>query len=604
MFQRLTRLDTKLVYTYSLLIGMVTGLAAIAFYYCLSAATHFTYQWLMHLPVHHGDGETIFFAPIAGEARRWVFFFLPAIGGLLAGLLIFKVAPEAAGTGTDSFLDCFHNKAGRMRRRISWVKPIATIFTLSSGGSAGKEGPVVQLGAAFGAIMASLVNAGARARRTFLLAGAAGGLGAIFRAPLGGAITAVEVLYKEDLETDAMIPCLLSSVMAYTVFGTVLGFGHIFHIQSVVSHHLPELLIYIFLGLLCSGVGYCYTRFFHGVGVHLFQRLRIKNYFVPAVGGLLVGCVGFFFPEATGASLGFVQNALDGQLGDDWVKAAQMFGLLAVLRIITTSFTISSGGSGGIFGPSLFIGGMLGGLVGTIANHFMPTMVPSVAPFIVVGMAAFFACVAKAPIASMIMVSELTGGYELLPPLIIVAAVSLIFSHRQSIYKNQVLNKFFSKAHLWDMNPNVLQKVTIKESFQETYPRRAIINSSDSYSEVEVLASRYRETDFLVKDDKEKFAGVISFKDLYFDKEVEEIRSLLVVDDLAVKSAYYVTPEENLYIALERLLESALDKIPVVDNEENMRLLGYLRQKDILRVYKKSFQEEPGRVEISQSVLE
>lgn len=422
------------------------------FFYCLSAAAHFTYEWLAHIPILPPGGEKHFFEPVLGEPRRWIFFFMPAMGGLLAGFLVYKFAPESEGTGTEGFLDAFHNKGGVVRPIVPLIKSLATILTLGGGGSAGKEGPVAQIGSGLGSILGGWLKMGPRARRTLLLAGAAGGLGAIFRAPLGGALTAMEVLYKEDFETDALIPCVVSSVMAYTIFCSFLGFGHIFTLAEIaVFHHPMQLVFYLLLGFLCSGMGVLFVKFFHGTREKFFARLPIPKYFIPMLGGLLVGTLGFFYPQITGASLGFIQQALNGELGTDWQTAAKLFFVLALLKIAATSFTISSGGSGGVFGPSLFIGAMLGGLVGTLGHHFFPQWVPQAAPFVVVGMASFFAGVANAPIASIVMVSELTGGYELLPPLMIVATVALIFSGRPSIYKNQVQNRFHSKAHRWDM---------------------------------------------------------------------------------------------------------------------------------------------------------
>lgn len=585
-----TRVDTKRIYVYSLIIGAMTGVGALAFYWCLSAATHVTYGFIAQIPVPQpGEGGS-YFGEVVGEPRRWVFFFMPAIGGLVAGWLVYKFAPEAEGTGTEGFLDAFHNHGGIMRRRVAVVKSIATIFTLSSGGSAGKEGPVAQIGASFGAIFGKWLKVGARARRTLLLAGTAGGLGAIFRAPLGGTFTAIEVLYKEDFETDALIPCLISSVMAYTVFCSVMGFHHIFAIDLEPFHNPAQLIFYVVLGFLCAGMGFLYVRFFHCVKDRLFSKIPVPRYVLPAIGGLMVGTIGFFYPQVTGASLGYVQQAMNGEFGGDWLVATRLFLILAVLKIIATSFTVQSGGSGGVFGPSLFIGGMLGGVVGTVSNHFFPELVPSVAPFIVVGMAAFFACVASAPIASIIMVSELTGGYQLLPPLMAVAAISLIFSRGSSIYKNQVLNKFASKAHLWDMNPNTLARISLRQAFSNEYKNKAVVSMTDTYPHLEELAAKLHETDFIVKDADDVFVGMFSIKDTNYLEEIGDAKPLLLVNDVVNRHVPHLTPDDNLFRAMEHLLDSEFDKIAVVDESgQSPRLLGYVRQKDILGVYQRSY---------------
>jgi len=231
-----TSLNPRTIYLYSVLIGLLSGLGAIGFNALLHLATEVTMGSWVQLPVPLPHGEAGEMAAPAGPTRRWLLLLLPIVGGLISGLLVRTFAPEAEGTGTDSYIDAFHNKAGSMRRRVPLVKSLATLATLASGGSAGKEGPTAQIGAGIGSALGRYLKMGARARRTLMVAGAAGGLGAIFRAPLGGALTAVEALYKEELETAALTPAILSSVTAYTVFGSVNGFHRVFEYSSEAFH--------------------------------------------------------------------------------------------------------------------------------------------------------------------------------------------------------------------------------------------------------------------------------------------------------------------------------------------------------------------------------
>ena len=584
----LLTVNTQTIYFYSFLTGIVTGLLAILFYKALLFCTNFNFQLLTKASMVLPGTELPPQAMIDGDPRRILYLVLPIIGGLLVGLITRFWAPEAAGTGTELFLDAFHNKAGVMRKRSPWAKALASLCTISTGGSAGKEGPTAQIGAGIGALFGRFVKMGARAQRTLLLAGTAGGLGAIFRAPLGGALTAIEVLYKEDFESDALIPCVISSVTAYTVFCAVIGFEHVFHFQSSPLHSPMELIFYIPLGFLCSGVGFLFVKIFHSVHDNFFEKLPIPRVFLPAVGGLLVGCVGFFHPEVIGEGLGLVQQALNGNFEADWVSACRLFAFFALLKIFTTTFTVQSGGSGGVFGPSLFIGGMLGGLVGTLGHQFFPELVPSVAPFIVVGMASFFAGVANAPIASLVIVSELTGGYELLPPLMVVSVIALIFSKNWSIYKNQVKNKFYSQAHLWDMNPGTLKGVTIKDAFNKQFHHESIINHSDSLEKMEAMGHQFHESDLIVQDDEKNLIGIISLRDFYYNRaEIEHIKHFAVAKDLIERPSIYVTPNDSLYQALQLLIDSDFDKVPVVEVVgERKVLLGYLQYQDILKFYK------------------
>jgi CIC family chloride channel protein len=582
-----TEINPRTIYLYSIVIGLLAGVGAIVFNELLHAATEITVRGWMQipLPLPHGEGAEA--AAPAGPPRRWLIVLLPVVGGLISGLLVRTFAPEAEGTGTDGYIDAFHNRAGSMRRRVPIVKSLATLATLSSGGSAGKEGPVAQIGAGIGSALGRYLKMGARARRTLMVAGAAGGLGAIFRAPLGGALTAVEVLYKEDLETDALTPAILSSVTAYTVFCTVNGFEHVFAYSSEAFHSVLELPFYAVLGLVCSGMGYLYVNFLHGSKRLFFDRLPVNKYVVPPLGGLLVGIIGFFYPQVIGQGFGYVQQLVLREPLDGLETTAGLLLMLAVLKIATTSFTISSGGSGGVFAPSLFIGAMLGGSVGTVSQQLFPQYVPDVIPFVVVGMGAFFAGVANAPIASLMMVCELTGAYELLPPLMVVAIVALVTSRRWSIYTTQVDNKFATKAHLWEMNPNDLRRTPIARAMGGVYEQSAILARNLPLAEVQAFAARTGESDLVLRDERGGLAGLLALADLGDAEEVGQLASLALADDLVNRRLVYLHPDQDLIRALEFFGETEFDKAPIVERGEGGRLLGYVRYRDILDFYRR-----------------
>jgi len=395
----------------------------------------------------------------------------------------------------------------------------------------------------------------------------------------------VEVLYKEDLETDALTPAILSSVTAYTVFCSYKGFDHVFAYSSEAFHSPLELPFYAVLGLVCSGMGYLYVNFLHGSKRLFFDRLPVNKYVVPPIGGLLVGLVGYFYPQAIGQGFGYVQQLILREPVDGLPTSAGFLLTLAVMKIATTSFTISSGGSGGVFAPSLFIGAMLGGCVGTVSQQFFPAYVPDVIPFVVVGMGAFFAGVANAPIASLMMVCELTGAYELLPPLMVVAIVALMASRRWSIYTTQVDNKFSTKAHLWEMNPNDLRRTTIAKAMRGVYGNAAVIPHDLPLTEVEAFASGAGETDLVLKDEHGRLAGLLALNDLGDSEDLEPLRALAVADDLVNRRGGFLHPDQDLIRALEFFGEAEFDKAPVVERGEGARLLGYIRYRDILDFY-------------------
>jgi CIC family chloride channel protein len=584
----LTDINTRTIYLYSIVIGLLAGAGALLFNEAMRLAVHVTMGSWVRLAIPTPSGEPHDVAVPIGAPRRWLLLVLPVFGGLISGLLVKTWAPEAEGTGTDSYIDAFHNKGGTMRRRVPLVKALATIATLASGGSAGKEGPIAQTGAGIGSMLGHYLKVGARARRTMMVAGAAGGLGAIFRAPLGGALTAVEVLYKEDLETDALTPAILSSVTAYTVFCSVNGFHHLFAFDGAPFQSPIQLLFYVVLGLFCSGTGYLYVRFLHGSKTHFFDRLPVNKYLVPPIGGLLVGAIGFFFPQVMGQGFGYVQQVIRGETVDGIGASAAALLLLAILKIATTSFTISSGGSGGVFAPSLFIGAMLGGFVGTASHALFPALVPDSTAYAVVGMGAFFAGVANAPIASLLMVCELTGAYGLLPPLMIVATIALIFSRNWSIYTNQVDNKFYSRAHLWEMNPNVLKQVTIREAMRGVYRRAAIVSNDLPLAQIEAVVRDTGQTDLVLQNDRGELSGLVALRDLGDRDDMEDVGPLVVAHDLANRPAIALSPDDDLIQALEYFADREFDKIPIVEKRDGRApLLGYVQYRDILRFYRR-----------------
>lgn len=597
----LTSINPRTIYLYSIVIGILSGLGALAFNELLHAATEITMHGWARVALPEPAGELSNLPIPSGPPRRWVLFCLPVVGGLISGLLVKTFAPEAEGTGTDGYIDAFHNKAGSMRGRVPLVKSLATLSTLASGGSAGKEGPIAQIGAGIGSALGRTLKMGARARRTMMVAGAAGGLGAIFRAPLGGALTAVEVLYKEDLETDALTPAILSSVTAYTVFCSVKGFDHVFAYVGDSFQTPVQLLFYAVLGLVCSGTGYLYVHFLHGSKRLFFDRLPINKYLIPPIGGLLVGTVGLAYPQVMGQGFGFVQQLILGHPIDGIKVTVGFLATLAVLKIVTTSFTISSGGSGGVFAPSLFIGALLGGCVGTISQQLFPALVPDVAPFVVVGMGAFFAGVANAPIASLLMVCELTGAYELLPPLMVVAIVALVTSRRWSIYTTQVDNKFSTKAHLWEMNPNFLKQVTIGNAMRGEYSQSAIISPDLTLAAIEAHAGESGETDLLLQNASGELAGLLSLGDLGDREDFEQLGSLVLADDLVNRRTVFLSPDDNLIRALEFFGEQEFDKLPIVEiSEGRKRLLGHVSYRDVIGFYQREHSSSEFRSAILQ----
>jgi CIC family chloride channel protein len=562
---------------YSLLVGVVAGLGAAAFFFSLEWLKYFILDYLAGYPTEVPAGEHLVRGMSHGVPKAWILFLAPAVGGLISGLLVYTWAPEAEGHGTDAMIDAFHNKQGEIRSRVPYIKSLASVMTLATGGSAGREGPIAQIGAGFGSWLGRLFNLNSKERRILMLAGCAGGLGAIFRAPLGGAITSIEVLYTEDFETEAIIPCVMSSVVAYSIFTFVFGHQPIFASPALIFNDPRQLLLYAILGLVCVPVGWFYSKSLYGLRDHFFRRIPIKPHFIPAIGGLVVGCIGLVTPKVLSGGYGTIQLALLGKL---------TVGLMAVMvltKIVATSCTIGSGGSGGVFGPSLFIGAMLGGVVGKLGHQYFPNLVGNPTAFALVGMAAFFAGVAKAPIGALLMVSEMTRGYGLVVPLMFVCAIPVLLSGRWGIYEKQVKNKFASPAHLSDLTINVLQNMQVRDVYN---PHKAVtmLPMDMRLKEMKKLMMRTRESFFPVVDEEIRLVGILSFPGLRAILFEEALSELIVVGDL-VEKPVAIGLNETLYEALIKFISSGYGQIPIIRDERPGRLTGMLSLAELMEAY-------------------
>ncbi|PJZ71170.1 chloride channel protein [Leptospira perolatii] len=610
------------LYFYCLITGIVSGFGAYAFSRLLAWGEFFALETFAGLSLSHPTGEySVEAHPDASlTLGPWVLLFLPILGGLITGLLVQRFSPESSGTGTDAMIEAFHNKEGIMNPKVSLIKSIATVFTLSTGGSGGKEGPISQIGAGFGSLIATILKAGARARRTLLLAGTAGGLGAIFHAPLGGALTSVEMIYREDIESDSLLPCIISSVTAYLTYSWLNGFGAIYRVPELGFENYPELIFYFLLGILCFWTASLFIRTFRFIQ-DISAKIKLPKWMIPALGGIPVGIIGFFVPEVIGTGAGFLQDALDGRsVFDSYIfSSLETFGIekfpssigiqedevlntsgfqesfafnrnfflilfflsFAFLKIVTTSFTVGSGGSAGMFGPSLFIGGMLGGAVGTLAQAVLTEHV-YLSSFILVGMGTFYAGIASAPIAGMVMICEIIGSYSLLPPLMIVSIISFVLSHRLSLYRSQKENRFQSPAHHWDMNRDVLEEITVG-SITNRLRNIAVVRTGVLLSDLEREGIRIQASEFVVLDEKDNYLGIVSLRKIrHLPESLQFADRLIIVGDVVDPTIPSVSLDWTLASVLRCLLERDLDKIAVV--QEN-KYLGYLRYADLMKEY-------------------
>lgn len=578
----------------SVLVGIVAGSGALFFYFATNSVEHLTLGTIgkFHPPLE-GTPESSFSHFIGGLSTpyRWCLFLLPAVGGLISGWLVYTFAPEAEGHGTDGAIEAFHRKGGVIRARVPFIKTIASIVTIGTGGSAGREGPIAQIGAGFGSFVATKLGLSAMDRRILLLAGMAGGIGATFRSPLGGALFAVEVLYRDpEFEHEGLIPCIISSIIAYSLFGAVTGWEPLLATPRFHFEQPAELLLYLVLGIVCALFGVFYVKSFYGLR-DLFRKIPLPNWLKPAIGGLALGILAMFIPQVLGSGYGWVQAALYGKMAL-WVML-----VVAFAKVIATGLTISSGGSGGVFAPSLVIGAMLGGTFGATAEIFFPLLTTDPRAYVLVGMAGFFAGVANAPVATLIMVSELTGNYGLLAPLMLVCVIAMVVMRKNSIYEKQVACRFDSPAHLGDFVIDILEGVQVR-SLARKGRKPTLIHESMPLPQILDKIAPAKTTYYPVVNDDELMTGIFSMTDIRRILNEDIPPTLVIAGDIATRNVITATPEEHLTEVMKKLTARNLDEIPVVDTDIPQKVLYMLSRRTLLAHYaeqmektKKNYQE-------------
>lgn len=570
---------------WSALIGSLSGVGAILF----DVAFRTSERWLLHgIGGFRPPGEGPHAEPGVGPEHLWLLPLSLVVGGLLSGLIVFLLAPEAEGHGTDAVLKAFHHLKGKIRRRVPLVKALASAITIGSGGSAGREGPIAQIGAGIGSALGDLLKLSNHDRRILMMAGVAGGIGSIFRAPLGAALFSAECLYsKPDFEYEVLLPSLISAITGYSIYSSYAGWGVLFDVPRMAFHEPEQLPVYAVLGVVCALVGAIYPKVFYGFRDRVFRPLPIPAWLKPALGALILGCLAMAFPQALGMGYGHIQEAIAGQHGWRFLIA------FAAVKMVATSLTISSGGSGGVFGPSLVIGGALGASFGELAQIWVPGLAPPPAACIMVGMCGFFAGVAKVPFASVIMVMELTGSYGLLVPSLLVAAIAyLVLPLSVRLYENQVGARNDSPAHLGSFAVDVLRHVRIGTYWKPDREDLTVTYDTTPLGDLVAAASDSEQDLFPVLDRRGDLVGEISLDDIrraVLTAEREGVEP--TAGALANPPVGPLHPEDTLDVAARVLASRRTDAVLVTSGtEDDDRLLGLFSRRDLIFAYSREME--------------
>ena len=559
------------------LIGVVTGFVAILFFEALEFATQHLLADLTgyHPPHPLGEGGQ----EASDPTRRWALPIVVGLGALVSGILVYSLAPEAEGAGADQVIDAFHKRGGRIRLRAIPVKLVASAITIGSGGAAGREGPAAQISGGIGSVIADRLGLDAVERRRALVAGMGAGVGAIFRAPLGGAMMAAEALYRDDFEADAILLSLISSIVAFAVYGAWYDYTPIFGGTAGFSFQNPEELpYYLALGVACGLLGILYARGFEGAQ-ELFNRLTAPRWVKPAIGGVLVGCIGMFAPEAIHIGYGCVQRSITPEDVMDfslWLIIA-----LPLLRILAASLTVGSGASGGIFAPGMVAGGMLGALFWRLF-HDLPGFPADPAPLVIIGMIAVFGSIAHAPLAMMLMVGEMTGNLSLLAPAMVAVAVATLLVGNTSIYRSQVPTRADSMAHRHRFAFPLLDALPAQRAVVPLAMVRDTATVADALASLE----RRRSTDGVVIDEGGRLVGEITSEEL---RSVPDAGS--PVEGYAADLPAVVLADTPLDEALDRLASHDRRWLPVLDGSDGP-VLGAIDARALVRSFREAARQQ------------
>ncbi len=575
-----------------LAVGLLSGTAACLLYVAFEAVRHLVVHVGAGAVLPEPAGETSLFpshgdAPVGTTVRRWVLVVAPALGAFLSAWLVHAYCKEAAG-GNEGWLRSFHNGRGRIRPRVALTKLIASALNLGGGASAGREGPIAHVGAALGAFVGRVLKLSDRERRLLLIAGAAGGIGAIFRTPLGGALFVVEVLYRDDLEAEALVPSVLSSVVAYSLFTAIFGEGALFSVSP--SYHLDwrELPLFALMAISCGIVGVVFVRFHHFV----HDRVHRSKLWPPLLAlplGLGVGLLSLIHPSALGAGYGWMQEALEptGLIATGWAGVATML-LIAAIKVVATSLSAGSGAAGGVFGPSVVIGGMVGGAFGLAFAEWAPDVVADPSSYMLVGMACFIGGVTSSPISTLIMSCEMTGSYELLVPTMLAEVVTVTLIRSSSLYREQAPTRRDSPAHGGEYVLDILQDLTVRDVFVPV--EVTVVQRSLPLAVLLRQASESNQVVFPVSGEDGQPEGLVTLDTIKAYLYDEDVGMLAIAADC--ESPFVsVCVTDSLALALEKMAQSRYQQLPVLSHaispspEPNRTLIGLIAYDDLLQAY-------------------
>jgi len=552
----------------AILVGVLSGGANMLF--------RSTLEWTREM-IFHGGSELL--GIHKGGIYRILIPLLPITGALLLIPLSYKFPGMVNGYGFPAFLEKVNIKDGIIKFKTIFLKIIAPALTIGSGGSAGVEGPIAQIGGGLGSITGQFFKVSGNRMKLLIAAGAAGGIAATFNAPIAGVMFATEIVLLGNFELTSFGVIVISSGIATVISRIYYGSNPAFIVPQYELEGLYETPFYLIMGLFIGPVAVLYTKFFYKVK-EKFEGARINQYLKPVVGAFMVGVIGILLPQIMGDGYEYIEDALKGNM------AFSIMFLLIFLKILATSITLGSGGAGGVFAPALFIGAMTGGAFGTVVNHFFPAYTSSPGAYAMVGIGAFLAALTHAPLTGMFLLFEMTGNYKIIIPTMFATTIGTFVAHR--MFSESIDTYELAKRGI---NIHAGREVTLLSSIKvRDVMRRDFIPVRDKVNLKEFLelvinggAGFY----YPVVDSKGDMLGIISLQDMRKVLFEDYIKEVVTVGELATEDVLALTPDDNLTTAMKHFALMDIEEIPVVAPDNRKKVVGMLRRGDVISIYNK-----------------
>lgn len=562
--------ETTILILLSSVVGSLTGLGAVAFIWLILKAKDIFF------------GRTVDLVHLVSSNLEYWEVLIPAVGGLIVGPIVYKFAKEAKGHGVPEVMIAVALKGGVIRARVAIAKAIASAICIGSGGSAGREGPIVQIGAAAGSVIGQLFHMSERRVRVLVGCGAAAGISAVFNAPIAGVMFSLEIVLG-DFAIKTFAPVILSSVVASVVSHSLLGNNPAFSVPKYSLVSAYEIPLYVVLGILCALVAVLFTR-----SLFLFEDIsdnaKVPDVFKPAIGGLILGTLALFLPQIYADGYETTHSALAGELGMSFMV------ILVFAKILATNLTLGTGNSGGIFAPSLFMGAMTGGWFGGLVHNWLPNQTAPSGAYALVGMAAVVAGTTHAPITAILIVFEMTGDYRIILPVMVACVFGTLVANKilpESIYTLKLARRGINLKRGKDAD--ILRTEKVFHVMRRDY---VTIPPNMPLRQIMRLMEETNQSDFPIVDHENRFLGMVTFNDLKITLSRQYLTDLVVAQDLSHTEYPHLHESDPIEEAFQKLGVRDLGSLAVLGEEGSEKVTGVLLKSDLVGYYnRKLFQK-------------